>query len=79
MQNEIIITWDPSLTPVSGYNVYRGTAPDNESTTPLNSTLITQLPPFSLTSVSAAVNGRLRTSELFRTARQMTHTLVCES
>jgi hypothetical protein len=57
MQNEIILTWDPSVTPVSGWNIYRGTASGNESATPLNASLITQLPPFSLASVNAVLNG----------------------
>jgi hypothetical protein len=37
----VIITWSPSETPgVVGYNVYRGTTPGGESSTPLNSSPI---------------------------------------
>lgn len=40
--HEITVTWDASPSPVSGYNVYRGTAADNESNVPLNgNTLVT--------------------------------------
>jgi hypothetical protein len=36
--HDVILTWSPSATPaVSGYNVYRGTASEGESETPLNS------------------------------------------
>jgi hypothetical protein len=42
MPHEITVSWDASPQTVSGYNIYRGTAADNESNVPLNGgTLIT--------------------------------------
>ena len=35
--HDVILYWNPSTTPGVGYNVFRGTAPGGESTTPLNS------------------------------------------
>jgi hypothetical protein len=35
--HDVILCWNPSTTPGVGYNVFRGTAPGGESTTPLNS------------------------------------------
>ena len=57
MSNEIVIMWDASPSPVSGYNVYRGTLPGNESSIPYNSSLVTSLPVMLLTSVAASVSG----------------------
>ena len=35
--HDVILTWTPSTTPgIKGYNVYRGTTPGGESSTPLN-------------------------------------------
>jgi hypothetical protein len=36
MTNQITVSWNASLGPVSGYNIRRGTAPGNEAATPLN-------------------------------------------
>jgi hypothetical protein len=36
MAHEIVLQWTPSVTPVSGYNVYRGTLPGNEGPLPIN-------------------------------------------
>lgn len=36
MVNQIVISWNASPGPISGYNVRRGTAPGNEGATPLN-------------------------------------------
>lgn len=41
MTHSITITWAASAPPVSGYNIYRGTALGQESNTPLNTSLIT--------------------------------------
>jgi hypothetical protein len=41
MANHIRIDWAPSSTPISGYNVYRGTAAGNESNIPLNNSPVT--------------------------------------
>lgn len=57
MANEIVLQWNPSPTPVQGYNVYRGTLPGNESAVPLNPTLVTVLSPQSMSSVAASVGG----------------------
>ena len=39
--HDVILSWTASATPgLMGYNVYRGTAPGGESSTPLNSTPI---------------------------------------
>lgn len=40
MVNQIVIQWNASPPPVSGYNVRRGTAPGNEGSVPLNATPI---------------------------------------
>src|ERR1700676_3459044 len=40
MSSEITISWNAS-TGVDGYNVYRGTAPGNESNVPYNTSLVT--------------------------------------
>jgi hypothetical protein len=57
MTNEIVLQWNPSATPVSGYNVYRGTLPGNEGVAPINATLVTVFSPGSISSVAAAVSG----------------------
>jgi fibronectin type 3 domain-containing protein len=37
--HDVILTWNASTTPgIAGYNVYRGTSSEGESSTPLNST-----------------------------------------
>jgi len=41
MSHHITISWSPSPGPVSGYNVYRGSARGNESKVPLNSVPVT--------------------------------------
>ena len=55
MSNEIVLQWNPSATPVSGYNVYRGTLPGNEGATPINATLVTVFPTLNFSSVAASV------------------------
>ena len=40
MPNEIVLQWNPSPTPVSGYNVYRGTLPGNEGPVPINGNVL---------------------------------------
>jgi len=40
MVNQIVISWNASPGPISGYNVRRGTAPGNEGAAPLNATPI---------------------------------------
>lgn len=58
MANEIVLQWDPSSTPVSGYNVYRGTLPGNEGPVPLNgNTLVMVAGAMLLSSVAASVSG----------------------
>jgi hypothetical protein len=57
MSNEIVLRWNPSATPVSGYNVYRGTLPGNEGSTPINATLVTVFSPLNLTSVAASIGS----------------------
>ena len=57
MSNEIVLQWNPSSTPVSGYNVYRGTLPGNEGAVPINASLVTVFPTLNLSSVAASVGG----------------------
>jgi hypothetical protein len=57
MPSEIALQWNPSATPVSGYNVYRGTLPGNEGVAPINATLVTVFSPGTISSVAAAVSG----------------------
>ena len=40
MAHEIVLQWTPSVTPVSGYNVYRGTLPGNEGPLPINGAIL---------------------------------------
>jgi hypothetical protein len=39
--HSVTLSWNPSVSPVSGYNVYRGTTSDGPYSTKLNSSLIT--------------------------------------
>jgi hypothetical protein len=57
MANEIVIQWNSSPTPVSGYNVYRGTLPGNEGSTPYNVGLVTVAPNMVLSSVAPLSGG----------------------
>jgi hypothetical protein len=41
MAHSVSLSWVASTDPVSGYNVYRGTAPGAEGTTPINSAIVT--------------------------------------
>lgn len=41
MAHSVDISWTASVDTVDGYNVYRGTASGSETTTPLNSALVT--------------------------------------
>src|ERR1700676_3923976 len=55
--SEITISWNPPPSPVTGYNVYRGTLQGNEAPTPYAAD---QAPPaaFALTSVAAPSGGQ---------------------
>lgn len=50
--HQIVLTWNADADPVSGYNVYRGTATGQESKTKINTALVTALT-FTDTSVVA--------------------------
>ena len=54
--SEITVSWDASPTPGASYNIFRGTAPGNEATTPY-ATGVTRDPVSPLTSVGATVLG----------------------
>jgi hypothetical protein len=58
MTHSITISWDPSPSLVDGYNIFRGTAPGNESLVPYNVGLIEQGPALVLSSVSQSANGQ---------------------
>src|ERR1700676_2914720 len=57
MSNEIVLRWNPTSPPVSGYNVYRGTLPGNEGAVPLNPSLVTVFSTQNLSSVDASISG----------------------
>ncbi len=56
MAHEITVSWDASATPGATYNIFRGSAPGNESPTPY-ATGIAQDAPSALSAVAATVNG----------------------